>query len=77
MYSKSTYVQYDSVKETGNYQKKKKNLHFSKNTNLYVWVYHGFLISLLDGVACDVTVAIILGWFPLQGNVEAPNIYHL
>lgn len=36
--------------------------------------HHGLLVRLLDDVAADVTVAIVLGWFPFQGNVKAPHL---
>lgn len=37
--------------------------------------HHGFFLGLLNGVPSDFTVSIVFWRFPLQGHVEAPDIY--
>lgn len=45
-------------------------------TFLYTSLY-GYLslhVGLLDGVADDLTVAIVFGWLPLQCSIEPPDV---
>lgn len=36
--------------------------------------HHGLLVSLLNGVAGDLAVPVVLGRLPLQRHVESPNV---
>lgn len=33
-----------------------------------------FHVTFLDGVACNLAVAVIFGRFPLQRSIEAPHV---
>lgn len=39
--------------------------------------YSSFFVGLLDSVSCDVCVAIVFGYGPLQSHIEAPGVNDL
>lgn len=36
--------------------------------------HHGLLVSFLYSVTPDLSIAIVLGWLPLQSHIETPSL---
>lgn len=36
----------------------------------------GLRVRFLDGVPCDLAVAIVFGWLPLESGVKTPHVSH-